>query len=60
MEITGLDVDIGRSDDEVSGCSDGWGSWLVPAVEEPAGVLGAESKLVVTMFIFDRSRCKSF
>jgi hypothetical protein len=60
VEITGLDVDVGRLDDEASGCSDWWGSWLVSAAEEPAGVLGAESELVVTIFIFDRSRCKGF
>jgi hypothetical protein len=57
VEITGLDVDVGRLDEEALECSDGW---VASAAEERAGVLGAESLLVVTIFIFDRSRCKGF
>jgi hypothetical protein len=40
VEITGLDVDVGRLDEEALECSDGW---VASAAEERAGVLGAES-----------------
>lgn len=43
MEITGLDVDVGRLDEEGLECSDRWEIWVASAAEEPAGVLGAES-----------------
>jgi hypothetical protein len=58
VETTWSDVDVGRLDDEVW---DRQECWLVSAEDEgPAGVLGAESELIVTIFIFDRSRWSGF
>lgn len=51
VETVGLDLDVGRP---VEFCEGGGGcvSWLV---DGPASVLSAESELVTTTFIFDRS-----
>jgi hypothetical protein len=64
VETTGLDVEAGSPDDGPCEALGGDGGRVgVPSAagaganeEGPAGVLGAESDLVMTMFIFDRSR----